>query len=872
MMDLLERGTPLVALSRMLAEAEGGTGRAVFIGGEAGIGKTALLKRFTEVVRDTTTVVVGRCDSLSTPRPLGPLIDIAERLGASSIRFEDGKERVFRDTLALLRSPRSARVLVFEDVHWADESTLDLLRLLAGRIEECPALLIATYRDDEVGARHPLRIALGDLATADGVRRLALEPLSPAAVTRMAQGSGLDADLLFQRTGGNPFFVAEVVAAGDGRIPETVRDAVLARAARLSDAGRAALDAAGVIGFRAEAWLLTAVSGVDDAAVAACIDSGLLHAEGAHLLFRHELAREAVLGAIPPTRLADLHRRALDALSDPARDAGEPARLAAHAEGAGDAEAVLRHAPVAARRARDFSAHREAVAQYARALRFADRLDPATRAELLTEFSYESATIDDWDTAIRADHDLIALWRAEGDRVREGWSLSFLTGCLVSSGRFAEAQAANLASIEMLESAGAVRELSQAYATRAALCLARRDLDGVDAWVERSLALLDPEDDDPATRLACEARRAVTRILRGDETGEADLLVAIERAIATGMPWVASGGYAMLGSAWTDVYGFSRAEPWLRKGIEFAAANEMEGMLTRLYARLATAVLHLGHWDEAAELARRVRGRSGGHTLAWVDALLVLARLLARRGDSDAPHAIEEAAAAARKTGLPHLIALVHAIDGEAACLRGDLDRARGAARAGLDLVTGRDHPWLVGELCATLTRNGTSAKPPEWIARPFALEIRGEWAAASAAWRSLGCLYEAAVALARSDDPADGCSALAELEDLGAQPATEWTARRLRESGVRGIPRGPRPSTRAHPAGLTRREAEIVTLLARGLRNGEIAKRLFVSPKTVGHHVSSVLAKLGVATRLEAARAAERMGILQDGEGPPSR
>jgi DNA-binding CsgD family transcriptional regulator/tetratricopeptide (TPR) repeat protein len=871
-MDLLERGTPLVTLSRMLAEADAGTGRAVFIGGEAGIGKTALLKRFTEMVRDSATVVVGRCDSLSTPRPLGPLIDIAERLGGSSIRFDDGKERVFRDVLALLRSPRSARVFVFEDVHWADEATLDLLRLLAGRIEECPALLIATYRDDEVGPRHPLRIALGDLATANGVRRLTLEPLSPAAVARMAEGSGLDADLLFQRTGGNPFFVAEVVAACDGRIPETVRDAVLARAARLSDAGRAALEAAGVIGFRAEAWLLSALSGSDDAALAACIDCGLLHAEGTQLLFRHELAREAVLGAIPPPRLAELHRRALHALSDPIRNAAEPARLAAHAEGAGDAEAVLRHAPVAARRARDFGAHREAVAQYARALRFADRLDPATRAELLTEFSYESAAIDDWETAIRADHDLIAIWRAEGDRVREGWSLSFLTGCLLSSGRFTEAETANLASIEMLESAGATRELSHAYATRAALCLARRDLSGVDEWVERSVALLDPEEDAPATRLACEARRAVTRILRGDEAGEADLLGAIERAIVSGMPWVASGGYVMLGSAWTDVYAFSRAEPWLRKGIDFAAANEMDGMLTRLYARLATAVLHLGRWDEAAELARRVRGRSGGHTLAWIDALLVLARLLSRRGDSDAKDAIEEAAAAVRETGLPHLIALVHAIRAEAACLWGDVDLARAEATAGLALGLGRDHPWLVGDLSVTLERAGGSERPPDWIAPPFALEIRGEWVAAAASWRARGCVYESAWALARSDDPIDHRAALAELESLGARPAAEWIARRLRESGARGIPRGPRPSTRAHPAGLTRREAEIVALLASGLRNGEIANRLFLSPKTVGHHVSSVLAKLGVATRLEAVRAAERMGILQDGESPPPR
>jgi predicted ATPase len=216
---LLERETFLDVLA-------GPPGRLILVGGEAGVGKTALVRAFTE----GRNVLWGACDPLHTPRPLGPLLDIGLHESAPAALVA-----------ALLRELREApgTVLVLEDVHWADEGTLDVLRLLGRRIEGVPALAIATFRDDEPA---PLRVVLGELATAAGVERIKLPPLSPEAVRMLAEPHAIDAADLHRSTGGNPFYVTEVLSAPAAAIPATVRDAVLARAARLSPPARELLE------------------------------------------------------------------------------------------------------------------------------------------------------------------------------------------------------------------------------------------------------------------------------------------------------------------------------------------------------------------------------------------------------------------------------------------------------------------------------------------------------------------------------------------------------------------------------------------------------------------------------------------------------
>src|SRR5215831_16548335 len=341
-------------------EARRGDGRHVLIAGEAGVGKSALVEHVQHDVPDATWCW-GACDGLFTPRPLGPLFDIASQLGGDLMELcaaDAPREELFGALLRQVSAPGELHVLVVEDVHWADEATVDLLRFLGRRIRDVPVLLLATYRDEGLATTDPLRIALGDLVTQRPVRRISLPPLSAGAVAVLAGGSGLDPAALYGLTGGNPFYVSQAVAAGTSEVPVSARDAVLARAARLGSGSRAVLDAAALIGTRVELVLLEAVAGCPPSAIDELLASGLLAADGMALQFRHEIARLAVEGAFAAHRRTAIHARTLASLR--ALGCDDDARMAFHAEAAGDGPAALRHASAAGRRAAALASHREA--------------------------------------------------------------------------------------------------------------------------------------------------------------------------------------------------------------------------------------------------------------------------------------------------------------------------------------------------------------------------------------------------------------------------------------------------------------------------------------------------------------------------------
>jgi DNA-binding CsgD family transcriptional regulator len=217
----------------------------------------------------------------------------------------------------------------------------------------------------------------------------------------------------------------------------------------------------------------------------------------------------------------------------------------------------------------------------------------------------------------------------------------------------------------------------------------------------------------------------------------------------------------------------------------------------------------------------------------------------------------------ADSTGEPQLIYPAAAARAEIAWLDGDPHGIAEATNDALALALERGDSWAAGELACWRWRAGFHDElPAALVAKPYRLSIAGDWGAAAERWRTIGCPYEATLALADADDQAALRQALEELNRLGARPAAAIVARRLRERGIRSVPRGPRPITRQNPAGLTARELEVLALLAEGLRNAQIAERLVLSTKTVDHHVSAVLRKLDVSTRGEASAKATRLGL----------
>jgi DNA-binding CsgD family transcriptional regulator len=753
---------------------------------------------------------------------------------------------------------------VIEDVHWSDEATLDILGLLGRRVQQLGALVVVTYRTDELPRTHPLRIVLGDLATVAGVVRLHLEPFSLEAVAELAAPHGVDPDDLHAKTAGNPFFVTEVLASGSVEIPATIRDAVLARATRLAGPARDLLDAVAIVPQRTELWLLEAIAGEVLAALEECLASGMLCTEDHAVEFRHELARLAVEESIDPHRRAGLHRTALDALRLPPDGRRDFARLAHHAEAARDAAAVLEFAPAAAERAAAVGAHREAAAQYARALRHASLLPPAERAALLERRSFECYLTDQQRDAIGALEEALDCYRAIGDGRSEGIGLCALASRRWCAGDTTGAEAAAVEAVRVLERLGPGPELASAYAAASSLAMNVEKAEDAFAWGRRALELID------------ETRQKETLVYQLNNTGTMALLlgrpegrIELERSIAlaaeAGLEHHVGRGYIHLGWAACRARDFALIER-LADGIDYCTEHGLELWRLYLISFGARADLDRGRWTEAAESAAFVLRQPHGAPLLRILARTVLGVVRARRGDPDASSPIDEALALATgKHDLQHLAPVAIART-ELASLAGRSDLAAEASDEVLELALERDAAWVAGELSLWRRRAGIEEPCPEGVAEPFALHLSGDWAGAAALWQRLGCPYEAALALGDAEDSLSLRRALDELHVLGAGPAAAEVARRLRERGEHGLARGPRASTRENPAGLTTRELEVLALVAEGLRNAEIAERLFLSPRTVDHHVSTILRKLSVSTRAEARSQAVRLGLR-----PPS-
>src|SRR5215470_16257991 len=449
-MELLERAAFLRTLAEYAGDAERGNGRLVLVSGESGMGKTVLLEEFQRQLPGARWLW-GGWDGLLTPRPLGPLFDISTQLDgefAALCRNGASRERLFTGFLAEI-GPPGFTVTVVEDVHWADEATIDLLSFLGRRLGRMKALLLATYRDDELGGDHPLRMVLGDLATQRATRRMKLPPLSEQAVRSLIGQRDVDAGQLHQVTGGNPFYVSEILAAGWPSVPATVRDAVGARLARSSNGTRRMVETAAIIGARVDRSLLSSVLGCPGSGVDECMATGILVPDGIGLRFRHELVRMAVETAIAPHRKMELHARLLAELEERGHD--DPALLAHHAEGAGDQRAVLRHAPKAARGSSALGAHREAAAQFERALRYARDDDRSALAALHEGAAGEYALLDRWEEAERALRSALQLRRELGDDLSIGEDLRSLSTTLWRLCRGEESDRAAAEAVRVLE-------------------------------------------------------------------------------------------------------------------------------------------------------------------------------------------------------------------------------------------------------------------------------------------------------------------------------------------------------------------------------------------------------------------------------------
>ncbi|MGY2874649.1 DNA-binding CsgD family transcriptional regulator [Marmoricola sp. URHA0025 HA25] len=850
-MELLERELFLDALGDYAADAASGNGRLVLVTGEAGIGKTALIDAF-RASRPDLRWLWGACDGGFTPRPLGPLHDIATEVGGRLRELcspAADRNELFAAFAELLEGRDGPVGVVLEDLHWADEATLDWLSYVSRRLGRARALVVVSYRDAEPGADDLLPAVIGKLAGHASTRRMALPPLGLDAVRSLS--GERDANEVLMVTGGNPFLVTEVLASSSGTIPPSVADVVRSRVLDHSAAARRMLASAAVLGRPAPASMLAAVAGVSPTALDECIASGTLVARDGTFAFRHELTRRAVEQGVPPMQATELHRIALMALE---RDGRDPAELAHHAAACSDVDAVLRHAPRAGHAAARASAHREAIVQFRRALQHADQLEPDEHADLVEALAQSLSARDQWAEAEEPWREVVARRRQLDDPVALSRCLRFYGICAWRLCRNDEFLAARDESFALMRDADDSAERALSLYFRA---------NSFDLPTEERRSLLDD-----CARIAkdLDDHALMARALTGKASLDGlsgiidyDLLEqALDHALRAGDPYLAASGYVNLYENSIDQLRLDAYSDRYQEGLSYCLDHEQHTYSLCMRGAHVAELVRRGRNREAVELALATMQE----TVSPVNRMYLLlgvCRAGFRLGRPEAQEWLDELWPLVRGNDETFWLVQVATVAAEAAWLTGDpalvTEEVVDVYRRGLV-----DDPWVHGDLTSWLSRLGHPVDPDRAVSPPYSLELAGRYAEAAQAWHEIGCPFEEAVALMSAGDPDSMTSALEIFTHLEAAPAAANVRRLLQAKGIRvPSPRGPRAATAAHPAGLTAREAEVLDELREGMTNAEIAQRLFLSPRTVDHHVSSILAKLGVSSRVEAASAAPK-------------
>jgi DNA-binding CsgD family transcriptional regulator/tetratricopeptide (TPR) repeat protein len=847
--QLLERDDALATLAQARDAAARGEGRVAVVTGEPGIGKTTLVSRFLADAGERSRVLLGTCDDLSIPRPLAPLRDLA---GSVSDPLTDALERgddpaqIQRLLLDELAPASRPAVLALEDVHWADDATLDTITVLARRITQLGALLVLTFRDGEVPPDHPLRAALGTIRP-DAVVYLPLEPLSREAIRVLADD---DADAVHAATGGNPFFVSELLAdgarGGDGDLPPSITNAVLARAARLSDDERRLLQLVSVVPGRVATSLLDAVMPDWPAAAEEPERRRLLSVEPRQVHFRHELARHAVRSSIPIAARRQLHAEILGALVEAEAD---PADILHHAEAAGADSVVAEYALVAARRAHALGSTREAYSHYRRATDFADLEPLPERALLFQDLATHAYLIGRPDLGREPIERAIELFREAGDVQGAGRCIRKRSRLQWFQGEAEAARASAREAVEFLEPDGESVELAFAYSNLSQLSMLRQDIDEAIRWGEPALEM--------ATRLGDAYVRSHAMInlgsadvLRGPDVTER-LLEAVDLADSAGEFHESVRGLTNLGYTLFTWHQPAQAREICERGHRYAIDHEMVVLMPYFQGMLTWLDLREGKWGQADRLEV-----PGTVTINQLLANTVLAERAVRRGDEDAEERLATVEQEALRAGEPSRLLPMHWLQAERALMAGAEPPLEGLRR----LVAWNAGPYsALAAGCLVILGEEPGMTP---VAPPAAAAmVARDWRAASDAYGAIGWAYDRALMLALCEEEDALTEALEIARTLEARPLIGWITERLRAQGL-AVPQGRRRATRENPAGLTARQLEVLALLADGLSNARIAERLFLSTRTAEHHVAAVLGKLGAATRQEAGRRAEELGI----------
>jgi DNA-binding CsgD family transcriptional regulator/tetratricopeptide (TPR) repeat protein len=615
------------------------------------------------------------------------------------------------------------------------------------------------------------------------------------------------------------------------------------------------LEAASVVPGRIEIHLLKSIVSPLPEAIEECVERGMLRMDEDSLSFRHELARRAVEDSLTPSRQQALHQRILKAFRERGEDKVPLSRLVHHAALAGDREEVLHLAPQAARQAARVGAHLEAAAYYQTALRYADQLDMVEHAELLENRAYECYVTSQISEAIQVQTQALDIWRQIQQPKQEGNNLRWLSRLHWFLGQQAQALRYATEAIHLLERLPPGSELAMAYSNLAQLHMVSDEISETLHWGNQAIALAEKLDD-PGILSHALNNVGMVEIMAGDsQAGWAKLERSLQLAQAYELHEHVARVYSNLGSEAVRLRDYASAMHYLNDGIDYCTERDLDSWGLYQLAWRAQANLEQGRWTEAGEDALAVLGKPHAAAPVRIPALIALGRLRVRRGDPDAQIVLDEARDRALPTGELQRIGPVAAARAEAAFWRGDMKQVVDEVQVAYELALKHQHPWEFGELSFWLWRAGGLTSPlVDKIAKPFALQMAGDWRSAAGEWERLGCPYEQAMALTDGDMVAQ-LAAIEIFQRLGARPAISLVQKKIQAISAQQL-------KKEKFGGLTERECEVAKFIAQGKSNREISQAMTVGVKTIETYVTRILKKLNFDSRVQIATWAVEKGL----------
>ncbi len=865
---LLEREAFLASLHTQFEKAAEGEGHCVFVSGEAGIGKTSLIRAFCREKKNRANIYTGTCDALFTPRPLAPLYDIAwqirKDLWEDSKSIED-RAGLFTRFFHELNNPEKQTILIFEDIHWADEATLDFIKFLSRRITRTSCLFILTYRDNEIHSRHPLRAVLGELVH-DSFTRLQLSPLSREAVEKMAREKGYRGEELrhvYSVTGGNPFYVNEILASYSQGVPENIKDSILSVYNRLDEKTKYFWDILSVLPTGLEIRYLEKMDPQYAIALGNCMDAQILVPIQDQLWFKHELYRRTIEESLSPFKRLALHKKILDLFRESFEANGQIERILHHAKNANEYELIVHYAPLAAVQAAAVGSHIEASKLYLSAIEYYQGNDKDILLRFYEPYAYECYLTNQIKEAIIYQGKALAILKEKMDTEKIGDGLRFLSRLWWYDGNRRQAEKLARESIEVLEKEPVSRAKAMAYSNMSQLSMLAHHADDCIHWGEQAIAMARALNNEEILSHALNNVGTVqvaspeTRN-KGFELLEQSLALALKNSYHEH----AARAYTNMASSAVQMKEYAIAAKSLQEGIQYCEERHLDSWTKYVLACKARLKLETGRWDEAYDIAGHLLEDLNQSAVIKIGALVVLATIKMRRGDAGALPLLQEAKEKAMEAMEQQRIHPVICAWLEYEWITGKRYIEEGTLELAIGLTRNASHPVRDSELAFWLFKAREQDKSFREEYSGYNMQDKTQ---AAALWGRLGCPYEQALFLFEGDEE-DKRKAISIIHDLGAEAVYEKLKQEMRDSGIKKIPRGAHESTRSNAAGLTRRELDILELLKENMQNKEIASSLFISAKTVDHHISSILFKLDVNSRAKAVQAALRLGIIKSG------